>query len=57
MQTQKNDFFSLIVNDTELLVKQPMTKPQETLKFQIGKPIQTFYFHGQLKLEEDVKWV
>ena len=33
---KKNEFLFSIVNDTELLVKQTKTKPQETFNFQKG---------------------
>ena len=43
-KTETEDWLNLITKHCETLIKQTHAKPEETLKFKLTKPIETFLF-------------
>ena len=52
-----NEFLLLIKKDTDTLIEQTKTKPQETLEFRMNKQTQTFSFNPPINLVEEGKWL
>ena len=52
-----NEFLLLIKEDTDTLIEQRKTKPQETLEFWKNKQMQTFSFNPPIILSEGRKWL
>ena len=52
-----NELLLLIKKHTDTLIEQTKTKPQETLEFQMIKPMQTFSFNPPINLVEEGKWL
>ena len=46
----------LIRKHTDTLIKQTLTRPQETLDFQLNKQMETFSFSPPVNLAEEGKW-
>ena len=47
----------LIRNQTDTLIEQTKTKPQETLEFKLNKQTQTFSFNPPINLVEEGQWL
>ena len=47
----------LIKKQTDTLIEQTKTKPQETLEFKMNKQKQTFSFNPPITLLEEDKWL
>ena len=43
--------------NTDTLIEQTKTKPQETLEFKMNKQMETFSFNPPINLEEESKWL
>ena len=52
-----NDLLLLIKKQTDTLIKQTKTKPQETLQFKMNKQRQTFSFNPPINFIEEGKWL
>ena len=52
-----NELLLLIKKDTNTLIEQTKTKPQETLEFKMNKQMQTFSFNPPNNLVEEGKWL
>ena len=52
-----NELLLLIKKDTDTLIEQTKTKPQETLEFKMNKQTQTFSFNPPINLIEEDKWL
>ena len=52
-----NELLLLIKKQTDTLIQQTRTKPQETLEFKMNKQRQTFSFNPPLNLFEEGKWL
>ena len=52
-----NELLLLIKKQTDTLIEQTKTKPQETLEFKMNKQTQTFSFNPPINLVEEGKWL
>ena len=52
-----NELLLLIKNNTDTLIEQTKTKPQETLEFKMIKQMQTSSFNTPINLLEEGKWL
>ena len=52
-----NELLLLIKKDTDTLIEQTKTKPQETLEFKMNNQMQTFSFNPPINLVEEDKWL
>ena len=52
-----NELLVLIKKHTDTLIKNTLTKPQETLEFKMDKQMQTFSFNPPINLVEEGKWL
>ena len=52
-----NELLLLIKKHTDTLIKNTLTKPQETLEFKMNKQRQTFSFNPPINLLEEDKWL
>ena len=52
-----NEMLLLIKNDTDTLIQQTKTKPQQTLEFKMKKQMQTFSFNPPINLVEEGRWL
>ena len=52
-----NELLLLIKKNTDTLIEQTKTKPQETLEFKMKKQMQTFSFNPPINLVEEGKWL
>ena len=52
-----NELLLLIKKQTDTLIEQTKTKPQETLEFKMNKQMQTFSFNPPKNLVEEGKWL
>ena len=52
-----NELLLLIKKQTDTLIQQTKTKPQETLEFKMNKQTQTFSFNPPINLVEEGKWL
>ena len=52
-----NELLLLIKKHTDTLIKNTLTKPQETLEFKMNKQRQTFSFNPPINLVEEGKWL
>ena len=52
-----NELLLLIKKQTDTLIKQTRTKPQETLEFKMDKQMQTFSFNLPINLVGEDKWL
>ena len=52
-----NELLLLIKKNTNTLIEQTKTKPQETLEFKMDKQMQTFSFNPPINLVEEAKWL
>ena len=52
-----NELLLLIKKHTDTLIKNTLTKPQETLEFKMNKQRQTFLFNPPINLVEEGKWL
>ena len=52
-----NELLLLIKKHTDTLIKNTLTKPQETLEFKMNKQRQTFSFNPPMNLVEEGKWL
>ena len=52
-----NVLLLLIKKQTDTLIEQTKTKPQETLEFKMNKQKQTFSFNPPINLVEEGKWL
>ena len=50
-----NELLLLIKKHTDTLIKETLTKPQETLEFKMNKQRQTFSFNPPINLVEEGK--
>ena len=48
-----NELLLLIKKRTDTLIQQKITKPQETLEFEMNKQMQTFSFNPPINIVED----
>ena len=47
----------LIQKDTDTLIEQTKTRPQEMLEYKMNKQLQTFLFNPPINLVEEGKWL
>ena len=52
-----NDLLLLIKKQTDTLIEQTKTKPQETFEHKMNKQMQIFSFNPPINLVEEVKWL
>ena len=52
-----NELLLLIKKNTDTLIQQTKTRPQETLEFKMNKQMQTFSFNPPINLVEEDKWL
>ena len=52
-----DELLLLVENNTDTLIEQPKTKPQETLEFKMNKQMQTVSFNPPINLVEEGKWL
>ena len=52
-----NEILLLIKKQTDTLIEQIKTKPQETLKFKMNKQMQNFTFNPPINLLDEGKWL
>ena len=52
-----NELLLLIKKQTDRLIEQTRTKPQETLEFKMNEQLQTFSFNPPINLVEKGKWL
>ena len=52
-----DEMLLLIKKNTDTLIEQPKTCPQETLDFKMHKQMQTFLFSPPINLSEEGKWL
>ena len=52
-----NELLLLIKKDTDTLIEQTRTRPQETLEFKMNKQMQTFSFSLSINLVEEFQWL
>ena len=52
-----NELLLLIKKDTDTLIEQTKTQPQETLEFKMNKQMQTFSLNPPINLFEEDKWL
>ena len=52
-----NELLLLIKKNTDTLIEQTKTRPQETLEFKMKKQMQTFSFNPPVNLIEEDKWL
>ena len=52
-----NELLLLIKKDTDTLIEQTKTEPQETLEFKMNKKMQILSFNPPINLVEEGKWL
>ena len=52
-----NELLLLIKKQTDTIIEQTKTKPQETVEFKMKKQMQTFSFNPPINLVEEGKWL
>ena len=52
-----NELLLFVKKNTDMLIEQTKSRPQETLEFKMNKQMQTFSFNPPINLIEEDKWL